>query len=59
MNYFKYDEEEIDFLKKKDEKLAIEIDKIGMVKREINSDLFSTLITESVRGSLIHDNGWG
>ena len=52
MNYFKYGEEEIDYLKKKDEKLAIEIDKIGMVKRETNSDLFSALI-ESVIGQQI------
>ena len=48
MNYFKYGEEEIDYLKKKDEKLAIEIDKIGMVKREINKDLFSALITSVI-----------
>lgn len=52
MNYFKYGEEEIDYLKKRDEKLAIEIDKIGMVKREINKDLFSALI-ESIIGQQI------
>lgn len=48
MNYFKYGEEEIQYLKKKDKKLAIEIDKIGMVKREINTDLFSALISSVI-----------
>ena len=52
MNYFKYGEVEIEYLKKKDEKLGLEIDKIGMVKREINTDLFSAII-ESVIGQLI------
>ena len=52
MDYFEYGEEEIEYLKKQDEKLAIEIDKIGMIKREINRDLFSAVI-ESVIGQLI------
>ena len=52
MDYFKYGEVEIEYLKKQDEKLGLEIDKIGMVKREINQDLFSAVI-ESVIGQLI------
>lgn len=52
MDYFKYGEEEIEYLKKKDKKLAKAIDEIGMVKREINTDLFSAVI-ESVIGQLI------
>lgn len=52
MNYLEYGEEEIEYLKRKDKKLAIEIDKIGMIKREVNRDLFSAVIT-SVIGQLI------
>lgn len=52
MNYFEYGDEEIEYLKKKDKKLAIEIDKIGRIKREINRDLFSAII-ESVIAQLI------
>lgn len=48
MNYFKYGEDAINYLKKRDKKLAVEIDKIGMIKREVNPDLFSNLITSVI-----------
>ena len=48
MNYFKYGEKEIDYLREVDKKLAIEIDKIGMIQREVNTDLFSALISSVI-----------
>ncbi len=42
--YFKYDEEHISHLKKKDKKLAAAIDYIGEIQREVNCDVFSSLI---------------
>ena len=52
MNYFIYGEKEINHLRKKDKKLCAAIDRIGMIKREINPDLFSALV-ESVVGQQI------
>lgn len=51
-HYFKYGQEEIEYLKGKDEKLAEVIDKIGMIEREIVPDLFSALIN-SISGQQI------
>ncbi|HZK33497.1 MAG TPA: DNA-3-methyladenine glycosylase [Tissierellaceae bacterium] len=48
MNYFKYGEDALKHLKERDEKLGKEIDKIGMIEREINSDLFSGLISSVI-----------
>ncbi len=48
MNYFIYGEKEIEYLKKKDKKLAEAIDKIGMIKREIILDPFEAIITSVV-----------
>lgn len=47
-NYFQYTTLELDELKKKDEKLSDLIDKIGLIKRECNPDLFSELIRNIV-----------
>ena len=52
MNYFDYGDKEINFLREKDSKLCEAIDRIGMIKREVNPDLFSALI-ESVVGQQI------
>jgi len=48
MNYFQYGEKEINYLKKKDKKLAKEIDRIGMIKREVDPHVFSALITSVI-----------
>ncbi len=42
--YFKYGKKEIDYLRKKDKRLGEAIDKIGMLKRPIDSDIFTALI---------------
>ncbi len=42
--YFEYGEKEINYLKKKDKRLAVAIDKIGMLKRPIDSDIFTAII---------------
>ena len=42
--YFAYGENEISYLKSKDEKLAEVIEKIGMIERETDTDLFSSVI---------------
>ena len=42
--YFLYDENAIEYLKKKDKRLAEVIDKIGKIEREIDSDLFSSVV---------------
>lgn len=46
--YFIYGQAEIDELKSNDKKLAEVIDKIGMIKRGVNPDLFSALINAIV-----------
>lgn len=48
MNYFKYTEKEIEYLKERDPILGAEIDKIGMIKREIETDIFSALISSII-----------
>ena len=42
--YFIYGEDEILYLRKKDKKLAEVIDQIGFVKRETDTDLFSSVV---------------
>lgn len=42
--YFEYGEKEILYLKSKDKKLAEVIEKIGLIKRETDADLFSSVI---------------
>lgn len=42
--YFSYGSKEIDYLKKKDKKLADVIDKIGKIERPVDTDLFSSVI---------------
>ncbi|PKL60768.1 MAG: DNA-3-methyladenine glycosylase 2 family protein [Methanomicrobiales archaeon HGW-Methanomicrobiales-4] len=48
MIIFKYGQRELDYLKKKDKKLGLTIDRIGMIEREVNPDLFSALINSIV-----------
>jgi len=51
-HYFKYTEQETNYLRKKDKKLARVIDQIGEIKREVNSDPFASLV-ESIIGQQI------
>lgn len=48
MNYFKYGQEEIEHLKRTDSILAEEIDRIGMVKRKVEPDIFIALISSII-----------
>ena len=45
--YFEYGEKELEYLWRKDKKLGAAIDRIGMIKRVVNPDVFSSL-TESI-----------
>jgi 3-methyladenine DNA glycosylase/8-oxoguanine DNA glycosylase len=42
--YFEYGEKEMDYLRKKDKKLGAVIDQIGIIKRRVNPDVFSSLV---------------
>ena len=42
--FFAYGKKEITYLKQKDKRLAEIIDKIGMIEREVDTDLFSAVI---------------
>ena len=59
--YFQYGEKEVKHLKKVDKTLAKIIDQIGMIRREVNPDLFSALV-HSIVGQQIstkaHNTVW-
>ena len=42
--YFQYDESAIEYFKQKDKRLADVIDKIGKIEREVDRDLFSSVV---------------
>ncbi len=42
--FFQYGDKELEYLKKKDKRLAEVIDKVGMIEREIDTDLFSSVV---------------
>lgn len=42
--YFEYSENEITYLRNKDKKLSEVIDQIGMIEREVDTDLFSAVV---------------
>jgi len=48
MENYLFSDEELESLKKKDKKLAKAIDEIGVIKREINPDLFESLVNNIV-----------
>lgn len=48
MELFKYGKKEIDYLKKQDEILGEAIDRIGIIERGINPDLFIALVSSVV-----------
>ncbi len=59
--YFQYGEKEMEHLKRVDKRLAEVIDKIGIIKRPINTDLFTALV-HSIVGQQIstkaHQTVW-
>lgn len=48
MEYFKYGEQETGYLKSRDPVLGQAIDRIGMIKREVHTELFSALVNSIV-----------
>lgn len=48
MKIFMYGETEINYLKSKDKKLSVAIDRIGKIKREVTPDLFTALVSSIV-----------
>ncbi|WP_124100653.1 DNA-3-methyladenine glycosylase [Ruminococcus sp. Marseille-P6503] len=42
--YFQYDESAIEYLKQKDKRLAKVINKVGKIEREVDNDLFSSVV---------------
>lgn len=48
MDFFKYGQEEVAYLRSKDKKLGDAIEKIGMIKREITLDPFIALVSSVV-----------
>ncbi len=42
--YFQYGEEEISYLKRKDKRLALVIEQIGMIERQADDDLFASVV---------------
>lgn len=48
MQIFEYGQKEIDYLKRRDKKLGMAIDKIGMIEREITPDPFTALVSSVV-----------
>ena len=45
--YFEYGENEITYLRNKDKKLSEVIDQIGMIEREVDTDLFSAAVSST------------
>lgn len=48
MEIFMYGEAEINYLKSKDKKLSVAIDRIGKIEREVTPDLFTALVSSIV-----------
>lgn len=48
MNFFKYGQKEIEYLKMKDKILGEEIDRIGEIKREVEPNVFTALISSII-----------
>ncbi len=46
--FFKYGEKEMEYLKKSDAKMAKAMEAVGMIRRKVNPDLFSSLINTIV-----------
>lgn len=48
MDIFPYDQAEIDYLSRKDKRLAVAIKRIGIIEREIDHDIFRSLVSSIV-----------
>ena len=48
MELFKYGQPEIEYLKRRDKKLGVAIDRIGAIEREVTPDLFTALVKSVV-----------
>lgn len=48
MKYYNYGKNEIEYLKKMDPVLGAEIDRIGFIKRQVDSDIFASLISSII-----------
>lgn len=46
--YFQYGETEINYLKRKDKKLAWAIEQIGHIERKLDTDLFAAVVRHIV-----------
>jgi len=55
-HFFIYTDHELNHLRKKDKKLGRIIDQVGIIEREVNPDIFSSLI-ESIIGQQISSKG--
>ena len=44
MKIFEYGEKEISYLRSKDKRLAEVIDQVGLIQREVDADLFSSVV---------------
>ena len=44
MKIFEYGEKEISYLRSKDKRIAEVIDQIGLIQREVDADLFSSVV---------------
>lgn len=42
--YFTYGEKELSYLRQRDVRLAAVIDQVGMIQREVDTDLFSSVV---------------
>ncbi len=48
MQYFEYGETELNYLRRKDKRLGQAIDRIGLIKRQVEPDVFSALMSSIV-----------
>lgn len=48
MKYFKYGSKEVEHLRERDQILGAEIERIGFIKREVNPDIFSSLVSSII-----------
>ena len=51
--YFQYGDKEIEYLRSKDKKLAEVIDKVGLIDRTVDTDLFSSTVMSRLRSLIL------
>ena len=56
--YFEYGDTEIEYLKRKDKKLGEAIDHIGHIYREVDADIFQSVVHHII-GQQISNDGFG